>query len=120
MLLCSDIPEADKMIIMTITINHLCEMTESNDIKIVYLFCNYKAQINQSALSLFTAFMKQLIQSQQEITALMTHMYNQHSKQESRSFLNKIFSALQSICSNYIAVHIMMNALNECRNRDDT
>jgi len=103
-----------------ITINHLCGITESNDIRISYLFCNYKAQTDQSTPSLLTTLVKQLVQSRPEITAPVTHMYDQHSKRGSRPSLDEIFSALQSICSNYTVVHIMMDALDECADRDST
>jgi hypothetical protein len=67
-----------------IAIDHLCGMAEGNDIGIAYLFCNYKAQTDQSAPSLLAALVKQLVQSRPEITAPVTHVYDQHSKRGSR------------------------------------
>jgi hypothetical protein len=101
-----------------IAIDHLCGMAEGNDIGIAYLFCNYKAQTDQSAPSLLAALLKQLVQSRPEITAPVTHVYDQHSKRGSRPSLDDIFSALQSVCSNYTAVHIVVDALDECADRD--
>jgi hypothetical protein len=100
-----------------IAINHLCGMAEGNDIGIIYLFCNYKAQTDQSAPSLLAALVKRLVQSRPEIIAPVTHEYDQHSKRGSRPSLDEIFSALQSVCSNYTAVHTVVDALDECADR---
>jgi hypothetical protein len=48
----------------------------------------------------------------------VTHVYDQHLKRGSRPSLDEIFSALQSVCSNYTVVHIVVDALDECADRD--
>ena len=60
-LFCPGIPGAGKTMMTAIAINHLCGMAEGNDIGIAYLFCNYKAQTDQSAPSLLAALAKQLV-----------------------------------------------------------
>jgi hypothetical protein len=51
-------------------------------------------------------------------TAAMTHMYDDHSKRKSRPSLDEIFRALQHVCSNYTTVYIVVDALDECADRD--
>lgn len=43
-------------------------------------------------------------QSQPDIAAAVTQIYDQHSKQRSRPSLNDIFRALQPVCSNYAVI----------------
>jgi len=117
-LFCPGIPEAGKTMMAAIAIDHLCGMAEGIGIGIAYLFCSYKAQTDQSAPSLLAALVKQLVQSRPEITAPVTHVYDQHSKRGSRPSLDEMFSVLQSVCSNYTAVHIVVDVLDECADRD--
>jgi hypothetical protein len=117
-LFCPGIPGAGKTMMAAIVIDHLCKTALYDDIGVAYLFCNYKAQADQSAPSLLTALLKQLVQSRPDIAAPVTHMYDRHLKQRSRPSLDDLFGALQSICSNYAVVHIVVDALDECADRD--
>ena len=117
-LFCTGIPGAGKTMMAAIAIDHLCRTTGSDNIGAAYLFCNYKAQADQSAPSLFAALLKQLVQSQPDIAAPVTHLYNHHSRQKSRPSLKEIFEALQSVCSNYGVVYIVVDALDECADID--
>jgi hypothetical protein len=117
-LFCPGIPGAGKTMMAAISIDHLCRMAGSDNIGVAYLFCDYKAQADQSALSLLAALLKQLVQSRTDIAAPVTQMYDGHSKRKSRPSLDEIFAALQSVCSNYPTVYIVVDALDECADRD--
>lgn len=101
-----------------IAINHLYSTTTGKNIGIAYLFCNYKAQISQSAPSLLAALLKQLVQNQPEIAAPVTQMYELHSKQGSRPSSSEILRVLQSVCSSYTTIYIVVDALDECSDGD--
>jgi hypothetical protein len=100
----------------SIAISHLCKMIESDDIGVAYLFCNYKAQADQSAPSLLAALAKQLVLCRPDIAAPVTQIYDYHLIRKSRPSLDEVFTALQSICSNYPTVYIIVDALDECSN----
>lgn len=117
-LFCPGIPGAGKTMMAAIAIDHLCKTALYDDIGVAYLFCNYKAQADQSAPSLLTALLKQLVQSRPDIAAPVTHMYDRHLKRRSRPSLDDLFGALQSVCSSYAVVHIVVDALDECADRD--
>jgi hypothetical protein len=119
-LFCPGIPGAGKTMMAAIAIDHLCRKILCDDIGVAYLFCSYKAQSNQSAPTLLAALLKQLVQSRPDIAALVTHLYEHHSKRRSRPSLDEIFRALQSVCSNYTTVYILVDALDECTDRDST
>ncbi|KAF2179090.1 hypothetical protein K469DRAFT_322187 [Zopfia rhizophila CBS 207.26] len=117
-LFCLGIPGAGKTMMAAIAIDHLCRMILCDDIGVAYLFCSYKAQTDQSASSLFAALLKQLAQSRPDITAPVTHIYDEHSKRGSRPSLDEILRVLQSICLNYTTVYIVVDALDECTDRE--
>lgn len=115
-LFCPGIPGAGKTMVAAIAINHLCRTTLCDDIGVAYLFCTYKAQTDQSASNLLAALLKQLVQSRPDIAAPVTHIY--HLKPGSKPPLDDIFGALQSVCSNYATVYIIVDALDECADKD--
>jgi hypothetical protein len=118
---CPGIPGAGKTMMSAITIDYLHRTVGwCDDIAVAYLFCSYKAQADQSASSLLTALLKQLVQSRPEIAALVTHIYDNHSKQNSRPSIDEIIRILLSICSNYTTVYVIVDALDECSDRDGT
>jgi Cdc6-like AAA superfamily ATPase len=117
-LFCSGIPGAGKTMMAAIAIDHLCKTAQSDEIGIAYLFCNYKAQADQSAPSLLAALLKQLVQSRPDIAAPVTHMYDDHSKRNNRPSLDEILRSLQSVCSDYTTVYIIVDALDECTDKD--
>jgi hypothetical protein len=119
-LFCPGIPGAGKTVMAAIAIDHLCRMTQSDNIGIAYLFCSYKAQTDQTALSLFAALLKQLVQSRPDIADPVIRIYEHHTKHRSRPSLDEILRVLQSVCSNYTTVHIVVDALDECTDRYST
>jgi len=119
-LFCPGIPGTGKTMMAAIAIDHLCRTTRGDDIAVAYLFCSYKAQTDQNASGLFAALLKQLVQNRPEIAAPVTQMYKLHSKRGSKPSFSDILQALQSIFSAYITIFIIVDALDECSDRDGT
>ena len=117
-LFCSGIPGAGKTVMAAIVIDHLRRTTLCDNVGLAYLFCSYKSQADQSAVSLLAALLKQLMQNRSDIMAPVTHMYEHHSKQRSRPSVDEILQSLQSVCLNYTTVYIVVDALDECADRD--
>jgi hypothetical protein len=117
-LFCPGIPGAGKTIMAAIAIDYLYNETSCDNIGVAYLFCTYNAQTDQSAQSLLAALLKQLVQSRLDIATSVTHIYEHHLKEKTRPSLNEIFGNLQSVCSNYAVVYIVVDALDECTDKD--
>ena len=113
-LFCPGIPGAGKTMMAAIAIDHLCKTMQNDDVGVTYLFCSYNAQADQSLSSLFAALLKQLVQSRPDVAAPVTKIYDDNTERKSRPSLDEIFSSLQSVCSNYTAVYIVVDALDEC------
>jgi hypothetical protein len=117
-LFCPGIPGAGKTMMAAVAIDYLCRTAQSDDIGIAYLFCNYKAQVDQSALNLFAAVLKQLVQGRPDIAAPVMRIYDHHSKRRSKPSVDELIQALLSACSSYSTVYIIIDALDECSNTD--
>jgi len=117
-LFCPGIPGAGKTMVAAIAVDHLLRKTWCDDIGVTFLYCNYKARADQSALSLLATLLKQLVQSRPDVAASVTRMYDHHSKRGSRPSLDDVFGTLQSVCSDYDAVFIVVDALDEFMDKD--
>jgi hypothetical protein len=82
-LFCPGIPGAGKTMMAAIAIDYLGRAARA-DVGLAYLFCNYKSQVDQSLFSLLSALLKQLVQSQPDVAAPVTRLYDYHSKRQSR------------------------------------
>jgi Cdc6-like AAA superfamily ATPase len=119
-LFCPGIPGAGKTMMAAIAIDHLHRNIQSDDIGVAYLFCSYKARVDQSAASLFAAILKQLVQNRPELAKPVRQMHEFHLRRGSKLSLGDILQALQSVFSAYITIFIVVDALDECPDRDGT
>jgi NACHT domain len=119
-LFCPGIPGAGKTMMAAIIIDYLCQTESSDSVGVAYLFCNYKGQADQSLSSLSAALLKQLVQSRPDVVPLIMHIYDKHSKRNSRPSVDEILRTLQTVCLNYTTVFIIVDALDECEDRDGT
>src|SRR6266480_225400 len=99
-LFCPGIPGAGKTMMAAITIDHL-QRTQSETVGVVYTYCNYKAQIDQTVKDLLAAMLKQLVQSRLPISEPVSRLYERHLNHKTRPSLEEIFDALQSEFRNY-------------------
>lgn len=112
-------PGAGKTMIAAIAIDHLTSIKESDDNGVAYIFCNYKAQADQSAPALLAALLKQLVQSQADPAGPVLQMCDLHFNRKSRPSVDEIFRALQLACLTYATVYVVVDALDECTDADD-
>ncbi|KAI9766598.1 MAG: hypothetical protein M1840_006409 [Geoglossum simile] len=119
-LFCPGIPGAGKTMIVAITINYLLQTVQSNNIGVAYLYCNYKAQADQNTTNLLAAILKQLVQARPSMTEPVARLYDYHASRRTRPSLEEIFSALQSILTNHLSVYLLIDALDECSDKEGT
>ncbi|KAI9667659.1 MAG: hypothetical protein M1821_000476 [Bathelium mastoideum] len=114
---CHGIPGAGKTMIAAVAIEYLCRMTANPDIGVAYLFCSYKAQVDQSVPNFLAALLKQLIQRQPDMAGPIMEIHEYHSKRGRRPSLDELIRELLSICSSFSVVYIIVDALDECSNQ---
>jgi hypothetical protein len=100
------------------TIDHLLRTLQSDAIGVAYIYCSYKGKSDQNTTSLLAAILKQLVQVRPSIAEPVTRLYNDPKR--TRLSLEQIHSALQSILTNYSMVYIVVDALDECQEKDGT
>jgi hypothetical protein len=113
-LFCPGIPGAGKTIMAAVTVDYLQETVQAQDVGVAYIYCNYKARADQTALNLLTAILKQLVQDRPSIAKPLSSLYDYHVVRQTRPSLDETMSALQSIFGNYSRVYVVIDALDEC------
>jgi hypothetical protein len=103
-----------------ITVDHLHKTVQTRDIGVAYIYCNYKTHSDQNASSLLAAILKQLVQARPSIAGPVTRLYDHHVDQRTKPSLEEILSALQSVLTNYSSVYVVVDALDECPDKDGT
>jgi Cdc6-like AAA superfamily ATPase len=117
-LFCPGIPGAGKTMMAAITVDHLQKTVQTADVGAVYLYCNYKRQVDQTASNLLAAILKQLVQDDPSIAKPMSSLYDNHEVRQTRPSLDETHSAFQSVLTNYSRVYVVIDALDECHNGD--
>lgn len=113
-LFCPGIPGAGKTMISAIAVNHLQTHMQHGNIGVAYIFCNYKAQTEQTITNLASAILKQLFQGRPSGTEHVENLYSRHSARKTRPSFEEISIALQAVVSDYSKVYIVVDALDEC------
>ena len=97
-----------------IVIDHLCNTIRSVDIGVVYIYCNYKMQSEQTTVNLVASLLKQLLQQQGVVSDDLKSLYQRHVKDETRPTLDDVFNMLQAEMNRYTRVFVVVDALDEC------
>jgi Cdc6-like AAA superfamily ATPase len=117
-LFCPGIPGAGKTMMAAIAIDRLCQIAPIENIGVAFVYCNYKLQSDQSVNALLSAILTQLVQGRPSIAEPLLELYNRHSPKKTRPSLDEILTALQSTCTKYSRVHLVIDALDECTNQE--
>ena len=121
-LYCPGIPGAGKTMIAAIAIDYLSKNVQSEAIGVAFVYCNYKAQADQTVASLLAAILKQLaiVRGQPSTPEPVSSLYENHARRNTKPSLEEIFSALRSVVRNYSSVYLVLDALDECSYQDGT
>jgi ATP/maltotriose-dependent transcriptional regulator MalT len=102
-------------------VEHLETMFEDDDrVAVACIYCNYKEQAEQTVANLVASLLKQLIQGSHANFDKVHSLYARHRKRNSRPSLEELSRALESEIRTYSKVFVVVDALDECREDDET
>jgi Cdc6-like AAA superfamily ATPase len=119
-LFCPGIPGAGKTMMAAIAVDHLQKAIQTTDIGVAFLYCNYKRQADQTAPNLLAAIIKQLVQDRPSIAQSLSSLYERHRIRGTRPPLEELSVVLHSVLTNYSKAYIVLDALDECTERNGT
>jgi hypothetical protein len=119
-LFCPGIPGAGKTMMAAIAVDYLHNAVRAPDVGVAYLYYNYKRQAEQTTLHMLAAILKQLVQDRPSIAQPLLSLYSDHQVRRTRPNLGETFNILQSVLASYSKVYVVIDALDECPQRDGT
>ncbi|KAH8803045.1 nucleoside phosphorylase, partial [Xylogone sp. PMI_703] len=114
-LFCPGIPGAGKTMITSIVVDFLeTNFPKGSNVGIVYFYCNFRRQHEQTLEHFRMSLLKQLLQGQPSMPDSMKQLHNHHKEKQTRPSSNEIFTVLQSVTTIYTRIFIIIDALDEC------
>ncbi|KAJ7584503.1 hypothetical protein C8J56DRAFT_789785, partial [Mycena floridula] len=110
---CPGIPGAGKTVLSSIIIDHLRAISGPNQ-AVLYIYCDYTRQSDQTPMQLLGNMLKQLVQYCPSISDHSLALYNSHSSQKTFPDVAELLTVLQTETSFYECVYIIVDALDEC------
>src|SRR5436190_6106950 len=98
----------------SIVIDHLSKKFNGTDIRIAYLYCDYKEQAIQTASNLVACLVKQLIGRPKRLPSLLEKLYKDYGQQGGRPTPEELKMLLVTLCNERECTYIVVDALDEC------
>ena len=114
-LVCPGQPGAGKTTMAATVIHHLFEQQPTDDVGIAYVFCNYKRQEEQNTSHVLGALVRQLLYRKAKAPTSIQDLYKRLSSRNARPSLEELRKAFLDLAGEFIKVHIVIDALDECR-----
>jgi hypothetical protein len=99
-------------------VDYLQTILQGKNSAIACIYCNYKEQTKQTVPEFIASLLKQVFQDQLQISDSVKSFYNHHKAQGTRPTLQEFRKAFQLEIENYSRVYIVIDALDECLERD--
>jgi hypothetical protein len=106
--------------VAAIAIDHLLKSVHSSSQGVAYVYCNYKVREEQEVSRMLAVILKQLAQAQPSLVGHVERLHKQHADRRTRPSPDEIFSALQNVLAHYSTIYIVVDALDECQDSDNT
>jgi hypothetical protein len=87
---------------------------------VAYIYCNFQQQGTQKIDDLMASLLKQLAQGQSSLPGSIKDLYDKHKTKRTWPLLDEILRVLQSVAKMYSRAFIIVDALDECQESDDS
>ncbi|KAJ7574226.1 ankyrin repeat-containing domain protein [Mycena floridula] len=109
---CPGIPGAGKTTLSSIIVDHL-QSRSGPDMAVLYIYCDYTRQTDQTPTQLVGTLLKQLVQHQSSIPDHILALYDNYSSRGAFPTSAELLTALHTEASFYHRVYIILDALDE-------
>ncbi|KAJ4309542.1 hypothetical protein N0V84_011446 [Fusarium piperis] len=110
---CPGIPGAGKTMLASLVIDHLRTQYQSEDVGVVFAFCNFSRREEQTAKNLLAALLRQTVHGKAQIDGNIESLYELRNHGESSISREEITQELGSCISSYSRVFVVVDAVDE-------
>ena len=86
----------------------------SEDVRVAYIYCDYKDQVAQTASNLIACLIRQIIGRPKNLPQQLQELHKHLEDQKRKPSLNELKTLLVSLCDGYERIYILVDALDEC------
>ena len=119
-LLCPGDPGAGKTVLTSIVIDHLWNEVRTDSIGVAYIYCDYLKYREQSPIHLVGSLLKQLADQQNPTSVSLRSYCHEHRSSNTDPTPKRAFEFLKDECESWSRVFIIVDALDECSEKDAT
>ncbi len=119
-LLCPGNPGAGKTVLASIVIDHLWNEVRTDGIGVAYIYCDYLKYREQTPIHLAGSLLKQLAEQQNPFSESLKSFYDEHKSSNTDPNPKRAFEVLKAECDSWSRVYIIIDALDECSEKDAT
>jgi hypothetical protein len=101
-------------------IDHLQWSFETRNIGVVFLYCDYRDQTNQTCINLLSSILKQLLQNRPEIINQFNDLIHEKLDGENKLSIGKLSAALETVVLSFSKVFIIVDGLDKCSPENET
>jgi len=116
-LFCPGIPGAGKTIMAALVINYLLRSQHVADEPVVFIYCNYKRQSEQSAKHMISSILRQIIDIHPGVPKPVQDFYTSHVKTRTTPSFDEIRQILEAVSRDLRRLTVVVDALDECGTR---
>jgi hypothetical protein len=103
-----------------IAIDHLNRTLQVETIGTAYIYFNYNDPQFQDISAVLASILKQLLWVRPSSVEHVSRLYKHHFQHNTRPSVEEITTALRSVIADYSRVYLVVDALDECLNRNGT
>lgn len=102
----------------SLVVDHLTETFRPSSLGVIYLYCDYRMQQEQTLSTLIASLLKQSLQQQQVITTDVQEACQSHIRAGTRPKLHELMKMLQAAMESFSRTYVIIDALDELSSQD--
>jgi Cdc6-like AAA superfamily ATPase len=116
-LFCPGIPGAGKTIMAALVVNHLLRSQHLPNEPVVFIYCNYKRQSEQSAKHMISSILRQIVDIHLGVPKPVQDFYKYHVTKRTTPSFDEIRQILEAVSKDLHKLIVVVDALDECETR---
>ncbi|KAJ7600044.1 hypothetical protein C8J56DRAFT_767459, partial [Mycena floridula] len=98
----------------SVIIDHLQRLVVTPEDAIIYIYCQYNRQVEQTPMQLLESILKQLVEQRPVISEHLLSLYTTHSSRKTVPTFPELMDALHTELQSYTRTYLIVDALDEC------
>lgn len=113
-LFCPGMPGAGKTMMATLVIDRLLRSQHEAERPVVFVYCDYKLQSEQSIKHMLSSLLRQIVDVQEKVPPIVRDFYASHARKKTTPSTQEVEQILRSVTKGLHGLTVVFDALDEC------